>query len=125
VHDRQDRLNADHDCDAGDVPAEHVCLEGHRLLAARRGAARRGGSWSRCLGDHLGVPWKVVDDAGAVVWDGIWEPFGVVDEVVPSVLQPFRLPGQYETRHPFFGPDQHLCHGKGSRPGRIADSLTP
>ncbi|NMC71526.1 MAG: hypothetical protein GYA57_15865, partial [Myxococcales bacterium] len=103
VHDRQDRILAEHDCDTGAVLAEYVYLEGHRLLAARRA-----GSWYWYLGDHLGVPRKVVDEAGAVVWDGIWEPFGVVNETVSSVPQPFRLPGQYETRHPFFAAGQHL-----------------
>jgi YD repeat-containing protein len=106
VHDRQSRLIAEHDCATGDVLAEYVYLEGHRLLAARRS-----GSWYWYLGDHLGVPRKVVDEGAAVVWDGAWEPFGVVDEAPSSTIpQPFRLPGQYETRHPFFSPDQHLYY---------------
>ncbi len=96
VHDLYDRLIAEHDCSAGssydpalNVLAEYVYLDGYHVLAARRG-----GQWYWYANDHLPTPRKLVDAAGAEVWDGPMEPFGATDEVVATMPQPLRFPGQ-------------------------------
>ena len=48
------------------------------------------------LNDHLGAPRIVVDDAGAVVWQADYEPFGkAAVGVGSSVTNQFRFAGQY------------------------------
>ena len=95
-YDLQDRLIAEHDCSAArsldpavNVIAEYVYLEGYDVLAVRRSVA-----WYWYLNDHLPTPRKLVDASRAVVWDGSMEPFGTTDEVVATVEQPVRFPGQ-------------------------------
>lgn len=47
-------------------------------------------------GDQLGTPQKLTDQAQAVLWDGITEPFGALASLVTGLVdQPLRLPGQY------------------------------
>lgn len=100
VYDLYDRLIAEHDGSAdastdpaANVVAEYVYLEGYHVLAVRRS-----GQWYWYANDHLATPRKLVDAAGAVVWDGRMEPFGVTDEVVAAVAQPLRFPGQVGDR---------------------------
>ncbi|CBL45672.1 RhsD protein [gamma proteobacterium HdN1] len=45
--------------------------------------------------DHLNAPTLVTDSNKTVVWEGIRKPFGETDEVVNTVRQPIRFPGQY------------------------------
>jgi RHS repeat-associated protein len=48
------------------------------------------------LNDHLGAPQIVVDEAGAVVWQADYEPFGKVAVTADSSMaNQFRLAGQY------------------------------
>ena len=51
--------------------------------------------------DHLGTPRMVTDQAGQVVWDVDYSPFGEVSHYYTNTLpsgidQPFRFPGQYQ-----------------------------
>jgi RHS repeat-associated protein len=57
-------------------------------------AVRRGGAWYWYANDHLPTPRKLVNASGTVVWDGRMEPFGTTDEVVATVEQALRFPGQ-------------------------------
>jgi RHS repeat-associated protein len=95
-YDSSSRLLAEHDCSAGASPepalnvvAEYVYLDGYHVLAVRRD-----GHWYWYVNDHLPTPRKLVDAAGAVVWDGRMEPFGRVDDTGSTVEQPLRFPGQ-------------------------------
>lgn len=45
--------------------------------------------------DHLGTPQALTDDAGTVVWQGNYSPFGEVTETTDTVEQNIRFPGQY------------------------------
>ncbi|CBL45589.1 Hypothetical protein HDN1F_20060 [gamma proteobacterium HdN1] len=45
--------------------------------------------------DHLNTPTLVTDSNKTVVWEGVRKPFGETEEVVNSVRQPIRFPGQY------------------------------
>ena len=47
------------------------------------------------LGDHLGTPRKLTDNAGAVVWDRLQTPFGLDHAVTGAAATPVRFPGQY------------------------------
>jgi RHS repeat-associated protein len=97
-YDSSSRLLAEHDCSAGASPepalnvvAEYVYLDGYHVLAVRRD-----GNWYWYVNDHLPTPRKLVDAAGAVVWDGRMEPFGRTDLEMDAVPQPIRSPGQLE-----------------------------
>ena len=49
--------------------------------------------------DHLGTPKVVTNQAGSVVWDVDYSPFGEISSYLInslSVDQPFRFPGQYQ-----------------------------
>jgi RHS repeat-associated protein len=45
--------------------------------------------------DHLGTPWVVTNEAQAVSWKAVYEPFGKTVLTVENVENPFRFPGQY------------------------------
>ncbi|CBL43863.1 Rhs family protein [gamma proteobacterium HdN1] len=45
--------------------------------------------------DHLNTPTLVTDSNKTVVWEGVRKPFGETEEVVATVRQPIRFPGQY------------------------------
>ncbi|MCK4794191.1 MAG: RHS domain-containing protein, partial [Desulfobacteraceae bacterium] len=47
------------------------------------------------INDDLGTPQKVVDEAGVVVWDADFRPFGEVDVNTSSYDNRFRFAGQY------------------------------
>ena len=47
------------------------------------------------LGDHLGTPRKLTDNAGTVVWDRLQTPFGLDHAVTGTAATPVRFPGQY------------------------------
>jgi RHS repeat-associated protein len=47
------------------------------------------------INDHLGTPQIVVDEAGTVVWEGEYEPFGEVNAGVEDGVNNFRFAGQY------------------------------
>ena len=47
--------------------------------------------------DHLGTPKVMTSQAGNVVWEAIYEPFGEIDRyLVNRIPNNFRFPGQYE-----------------------------
>jgi RHS repeat-associated protein len=102
VYDQYDRLIAEHRCGDGSptdpassVLAEYVYLEGYHILAVRRRANLSSPfGWYWYANDHLPTPRKVVDETGAIVWDGRMEPFGTTNEVVADIEQPLRLAGQ-------------------------------
>ena len=48
--------------------------------------------------DHLGTVKLVTDKTAAVVWEGIYSPFGDVKEVVAEIENNLRFPGQYLDR---------------------------
>jgi RHS repeat-associated protein len=45
--------------------------------------------------DHLNRPQKITDAVGAIVWDGVFDPFGNVVSVTGTVTNPLRFSGQY------------------------------
>jgi len=47
------------------------------------------------ISDHLTTAQLLVDETGAVVWQGNYRPFGEVDITVNTLDNEFRLPGQY------------------------------
>jgi RHS repeat-associated protein len=63
--------------------------------------------------DHLGVPRRLTDPAGAVVWSADYGAFGRGRPAVAVVDQPLRLPGQYHdaetrlhyARYRYYAPD--------------------
>ncbi|ARU59255.1 hypothetical protein OLMES_5273 [Oleiphilus messinensis] len=48
--------------------------------------------------DHLGTPQVLTDQNQNVVWKGEYTPFGEVTEVVNTIGQDIRFPGQYHDR---------------------------
>ena len=46
------------------------------------------------ISDHLNTSQLITDDAGNVVWQGDYQPFGNVDVVVDDLNNHFRFPGQ-------------------------------
>ncbi|HEY0105571.1 MAG TPA: RHS repeat-associated core domain-containing protein, partial [Rhizomicrobium sp.] len=46
--------------------------------------------------DHLNRPQKITDASKAVVWDGVFDPFGNAASVTGTVANPLRFPGQYQ-----------------------------
>jgi len=64
--------------------------------------------------DHLGTPKVMTNQAGDVVWEAIYEPFGEVDRyLISRISNNFRFPGQYEdeltgfyyNHHRYYKPD--------------------
>ena len=45
--------------------------------------------------DHLGTPILLTDLQGTIVWHARYAPFGQANELVATVEQPWRFPGQY------------------------------
>lgn len=45
--------------------------------------------------DHLNTPTVVTNQNRTVVWEGVRQPFGEMQETVATVRQPLRMPGQY------------------------------
>ncbi|MBS0469559.1 MAG: hypothetical protein JSR60_00710, partial [Proteobacteria bacterium] len=45
--------------------------------------------------DQLNRPQKITDGSAAVVWDGVFDPFGNPTSVTGTVAMPLRFPGQY------------------------------
>ena len=47
--------------------------------------------------DHLGTPEVMTNQAGNVVWEAIYQPFGEIDRYLNAkISNNFRFPGQYE-----------------------------
>lgn len=46
------------------------------------------------LTDHLGTAQLIIDEEGAVVWQGEYRPFGEVNVIVDQIDHRFRFPGQ-------------------------------
>ncbi|CBL45588.1 Rhs family protein [gamma proteobacterium HdN1] len=70
--------------------------------------------------DHLNTPTLVTDSNKTVVWEGVRKPFGETEEVVNTVRQPIRFPGQYfdgET-----GLSYNLMRDYDARVGRYVQS---
>lgn len=47
------------------------------------------------INDHLGTPVRIIDADNQVVWDGVYMPFGMVQDGVGLAQNSFRFPGQY------------------------------
>ncbi len=45
--------------------------------------------------DHLGTAHVLTDEAGAIAWKAAYEPFGKAQEMVTTVVNNLRFPGQY------------------------------
>jgi uncharacterized protein RhaS with RHS repeats len=43
--------------------------------------------------DHLGTPQILTDEAGKVVWEADYRPFGETEILIEEVENPFRFPG--------------------------------
>ncbi len=54
-----------------------------------------GGEYFWYLNDHLGTPQKIVDSQGVVVWEGVYESFGLARVDVEVVGNNLRFAGQY------------------------------
>ncbi|WDP88315.1 MAG: RHS repeat protein [Desulfobacter sp.] len=74
---------------SGNFSVSYVYLNNTRL------AGFTGSNAHFYLNDHLGTPVKVLDNAGQVVWDGDYAPFGQVNVTVNNLPNAFRFPGQY------------------------------
>ncbi|HEY0105573.1 MAG TPA: RHS repeat-associated core domain-containing protein [Rhizomicrobium sp.] len=46
--------------------------------------------------DHLNRPQKITDASKAVVWDGVFDPFGNPASITGTIINPLRFPGQYQ-----------------------------
>jgi RHS repeat-associated protein len=64
----------------------------NRVAQGRRGALSTSSTWQYLTADHLGTPILASDTAGALVWQGGFEPFGGDYSAAPT---PLRLPGQW------------------------------
>jgi len=47
------------------------------------------------INDHLGTPQKIVDSNGAMVWEAAYLPFGQAQELLATITNNLRFPGQY------------------------------
>jgi len=47
------------------------------------------------LNDHLGTPRSVIDESGQIVWQAAYPPFGKAQVLTETIVNNFRLPGQY------------------------------
>ncbi len=56
---------------------------------------KKNGSYYWFENDHRGVPWKLTDSSGLVVWQGAYDSFGKCSVLIDIVTNNLRLPGQY------------------------------
>ena len=77
---------------AGNPIRDYVYLDGEPVAMQVYGA---GAGWYWFLNDHLGTPQKLVDNAGAVVWQAAYMPFGEARILTAEVENNLRFPGQY------------------------------
>jgi RHS repeat-associated protein len=82
------RLIAESNAD-GTITVEYVYLNGNPL------AMIFSGSTYFYHNDHLGVPQKMTDSTGAVVWSTELKPFGETQNITGTITNNLRFPGQY------------------------------
>jgi RHS repeat-associated protein len=77
---------------AGNPIRDYVHIDGEPVAMQVYGA---GAGWYWFLNDHLGTPQKLVDNAGAVVWQAAYMPFGEARVLTADIENNLRFPGQY------------------------------
>jgi hypothetical protein len=69
--------------------------------------------------DHRGAPQKLTDATQAIVWDGLFDPFGEEVGIAGLAAMPLRFPGQYadeETGYSYnYFRDHEPTLGRGKR----------
>ncbi|MEQ1890561.1 MAG: RHS repeat-associated core domain-containing protein [Alphaproteobacteria bacterium] len=98
IYDADGNLLSEHDGVSGAVLREVVWLpasDGAVLPIGWVDAAASGAPLYMVHADHLGRPQKLTDAAGAIVWDGVFGPFGEAHAITGSLAQNLRFPGQY------------------------------
>lgn len=74
---------------SGNAAAEYVYLQSAPLAQIRDGQVYYYHT------DQLGTPQQITDKEQSVVWDGIYQPFGMVNIAVNSIESALRFPGQF------------------------------
>jgi RHS repeat-associated protein len=87
-YDRDGNLIAETNA-AGGLIREYAWLDGLPLATVEAGALRH------IHADHLGTPQKLTDSSQAIVWDGVFDPFGEEMAITGLATMPMRFPGQY------------------------------
>jgi RHS repeat-associated protein len=94
VYDADGQLIAEMDAATGNAIREYLWLGGLPVGYVDRLGA---GGASRLFfihADHLARPQKITDASRAVVWDGVFAPFGEVHAVTGSIVNVLMFPGQ-------------------------------
>ncbi|MDP1670754.1 MAG: RHS repeat-associated core domain-containing protein, partial [Alphaproteobacteria bacterium] len=100
VYDADGPLLAEHDGTSGAVLREVIWLPPQEQTQAAFPlgwveAAAAGAPLYMVHADHLNRPQKLSDATGAVVWDGVFGPFGEPHAITGGLAQNLRFPGQY------------------------------
>ncbi len=77
----------------GGTPSRDIVYLNGERIAMRLYGSQAG--WYFFINDHLGTPQKIVNEAGEVVWNGYYQPFGKAAAYPATVTNNIRLPGQY------------------------------
>ncbi|MDO9459925.1 MAG: RHS repeat-associated core domain-containing protein [Alphaproteobacteria bacterium] len=100
LYDADGPLLAEHDGTSGAVLREVIWLPPQEQTQAAFplgwvDAAAAGAPLYMVHADHLNRPQKLSDATGAVVWDGVFGPFGEPHAITGALAQNLRFPGQY------------------------------
>lgn len=93
VFDRAGHLLAEADGATGAVQREYVWLDDLPVAVLDETGVSPVLYFVRT--DQLGAAQKITDGAGAVVWDGAFDPFGTPASVTATLANNLRFPGQY------------------------------
>ncbi|WPD24575.1 MAG: RHS repeat-associated core domain-containing protein [Candidatus Electrothrix scaldis] len=78
---------------AASVPSDTAFLQSIYLLLLLNHKSAEGAYYY--INDHLGTPQVITNDAGSVVWQAEYLPFGKVNISVADIENNLRFPGQY------------------------------
>ncbi len=94
VYDADGQLIAEMDGATGAVIREYIWLGALPIGYVDRLGSAGASRLFFVHADHLGRPQKITDAARAVVWDGVFAPFGEIHAVTGSIVNVLMFPGQ-------------------------------
>jgi RHS repeat-associated protein len=94
IYDGDGQLIAEMDGATGDPIREYIWLGGLPIGYVDRLGTSGASRLFFIHADHLARPQKITDGSRAIVWDGVFAPFGEIHSITGSIVNVLMLPGQ-------------------------------